>query len=96
MIGSLSPAVSVSSASNNYFQLKFSVICFSTTSMQGNGTFGIQAGAAGSGITVVPMNATSGTTVVSTTAKNFYVFPVWGTASTSNTATLTQLTVNGF
>lgn len=95
-IGTLSPAVSVSSASNNYFQIKYSIICFSTTSMQGNGTAAIQVGAAASGLTALPMNSTAGTTVVSTSAKNLYIFPIWGTANASNNATLTQLTVNGY
>lgn len=95
LLGSLTPAASVSSASNNYFQMNFNIICFSTTTMQTGGIFSIQTGSSSSGLTILPISTTSsGTTVVSSSAKNIYVFPVWGTASTSNTATLTQLTVS--
>jgi hypothetical protein len=94
LIGSLPPTVSVSSASNNYFQLDFTVNCFSTSSMQGDGQLNIQLGAAGSGLTAVPLNATSGTTVSTSADKSLYIFPIWGTASTSNTATITQFNVN--
>jgi hypothetical protein len=90
LIGSLTPAVSVSSASNNYFQMEFAIHCFSTSSMQAEGTVNIQVGSAAAGMTAVPMNATNGTTVVSSSAKNLYIFPIWDTATASNTATITQ------
>jgi hypothetical protein len=94
LIGSLTPAVSVSSASNNYFQMDFNIHCFSTSSMQAEGTANIQVGSAAAGMTAVPMNATSGTTVVSSSAKNLYIFPIWDTATSSNTATITQFSVS--
>jgi hypothetical protein len=94
LIGSLPPTVSVSSASNNYFQLDFTANCFSTSSIMAEGNLSIQVGSAGSGLTTVPLNATSGTTVTTTSAQNLYIFPIWGTASTSNTATITQLNVS--
>jgi hypothetical protein len=94
LIGALSPALSVTSASNNFFEMKFNIICFSTSSMQGEGTLALQTGTSGSGMTIVPMASTSGTTVTSSSAKNIYVFPIWDTANASNTATITQFTVN--
>jgi hypothetical protein len=93
LIGTLTPTVSVTSASNNYFGLDFDVTCFSTTSMQADGLANIQVGAAASGVIGVPISSTSPTTVVSTSAKNLYIFPIWGAASTSNTAKITQFIV---
>jgi hypothetical protein len=95
LLGTLPPTASVTSASNNYFQMNFNIICFSTSSMQSNGILNIQTGASNAGMTALPMNSTSGTSVSSNTAKNLYVFPIWDTASSSNTATMTQFTVNG-
>ena len=94
LIGSLTPAVSVSSASNNYFQMDFNIHCFSTSSMQAEGTVNIQVGSAAAGMTAVPMNATTGTTVVSSSAKNLYIFPIWDAASASNTSTITQFSAS--
>jgi hypothetical protein len=95
LLGTLPPTASVTSASNNYFQMNFNIVCFSTSSMQSGGILSIQTGSSGAGMTALPMSSTSGTTVSSNTAKNLYIFPIWDTASTSNTATLTQLTANG-
>ncbi|HET9174066.1 MAG TPA: hypothetical protein VFN56_02155 [Candidatus Saccharimonadales bacterium] len=96
LLGTLPPAASVTSASNNYFQLNFNMICFSTSSVQSGGILNIQTGAASAGMSALPMSSTSGTTISSNTAKNLYVFPIWDNASTSNTATLTQFTVNTY
>ncbi|HSX36516.1 MAG TPA: hypothetical protein VLG13_00105, partial [Patescibacteria group bacterium] len=96
LLGSLSPAESVTSASNNFFQMNFNLICFSTSSMQVAGTLNLQIGTSAAGMTAVPMASTSATTVSSGSAKNLYVFPIWDTASTSNTATMTQLIVNSY
>jgi len=96
LLGSLSPAESVTSASNNFFQMNFNLICFSTSSMQVAGTLNLQTGTAAAGMTAVPMASTSATTVSSGSAKNLYIFPIWDTATTSNTATMTQLIVNSY
>jgi hypothetical protein len=96
LLGSLSPAESVTSASNNFFQMNFNLICFSTSSMQVAGTLNLQTGTSAAGMTAVPMASTSATTVSSGSAKNLYVFPIWDTATTSNTATMTQLIVNSY
>lgn len=96
LIGTLSPAATVTSASNNYYQMNYSITCFSTSSMQSGGLLDIQTASSGSGVLDLPMGASSTTTVVSSSAKNLYIFPVWSTASTSNTATLSQLTVNNY
>ena len=96
LLGSLSPAESVTSASNNFFQMNFNLICFSTSSMQVAGTLNLQTGTSAAGMTAVPMASTSATTVASGSAKNLYIFPIWDTATTSNTATMTQLIVNSY
>ncbi|HET7320231.1 MAG TPA: hypothetical protein VFI84_01430, partial [Candidatus Saccharimonadales bacterium] len=96
LLGTLPPAATVTSASNNSFSLNFNIICFSTTTMQTSGILGIQTSTAGSGMTSLPLASSSGTTVVSSSTKNLYIFPIWDTASTSNTATLTQMIVNSF
>ena len=96
LIGTLTPSTSVTSASSNYFQMNDTITCFSTSSMQSGGLFNIQTGSSGSDMLTLPLGASTTTTVVTSTAKNLYIFPVWGTASTSNTATLSQLTVNNY
>jgi hypothetical protein len=100
LIGTLTPSTSVTSASSNYFQLNDTITCFSTTSVQSGGLFNLQTGSSGSGMLALPLGASTTTTVVTSgspgTYKNLYIFPVWGTASTSNTATLSQLTVNNY
>jgi hypothetical protein len=75
--------------------MDFNIVCFSTSSMQSSGILNIQTGTSSAGMTALPMSSTSGTSVSSSTAKNLYIFPIWGAASTSNTATMTQFTVNG-
>jgi hypothetical protein len=94
LIGTLSPAASVTSASNNYFELNFNAICFSTSSMMAQGVLNLQTGTAAAGMTALPLNSTSPTTVVTTSAKNLYIFPIWDTATASNTATITQFSVS--
>jgi hypothetical protein len=95
LLGTLPPAATVASASNNAFLINFNILCFSTTTMQTGGILNIQTGAASSGMTGLPMASTNGTTVVSSSTKNLYIFPIWDTASTSNTATLTQFEATG-
>jgi trimeric autotransporter adhesin len=94
LLGSLTPAATVTSASNNYFQMIFNITCFSTSTMQSSGTLTIQNGSSGAGMLTLPMFSISGTTVVTSSAKNIYIFPVWDTASTSNTITLSQFTAS--
>ncbi len=96
LIGTLSPAAPVPSASNNAFQISDNLICFSTSSVMAEGTARVQTGSAASGMAVLPISATSGTTVSTSSPNNLYIFPIWDTASTSNTAVLTQLTVNAY
>jgi hypothetical protein len=93
LLGALSPAVSVTSASNNYFDMDFNVTCFSPTSMQSGGVLNLQVGAAASGLTPLPVNSATAATVVSSSTKNLYIFPVWSAASASNTAQITQFHV---
>lgn len=96
LLGTLTPAASVTSASNNYFQMNFNITCFSTSTMQSSGTLSIQTGSSSAGLLTLPMGSTGGTTVVTSSTKNLYIFPIWDVASTSNTATLSQFTVNTY
>jgi hypothetical protein len=96
LLGTLTPAAAVTSASNNYFQTNFTISCFSTSTMQTSGTLNIQTGSSGAGLLTLPMGSATGTTVVTSSTKNLYIFPVWDTANTGNTATLSQLTVNAY
>lgn len=96
LLGNLTPTTSVTAASNNAFQINSSITCFSTSAMQSNGTLNIQTGSSGAGLLTLPMGSASGTTVVTSSTKNLYIFPIWDVASTSNTATLTQFTVNAY
>ena len=96
-IGSLTPSVSTTSANNYYFQINYAVVCFSTSSMEAEGTLTIQTSASTStSMQILPVASTSTTTITSNTAKNLYIFPIWSAASTSNTTTATQMIVNGY
>lgn len=96
-IGSLTPAIATTSAANYYFQINYNIICFSTSSMEAEGTISAQDNSSNSAsLLLLPIASTSSTTVSTSSANNLYIFPIWGTASTSNTATLTQMIVNGY
>ena len=96
-IGSLTPAITTTSALNYYFQMNYNIICFSTSSMEAEGTISAQNNSSNTtSLLLLPIASTSATTVSTSTANNLYIFPIWGTASTSNTATLTQMIVNGY
>lgn len=96
-VGALSPSVSVSSANNYYYQINYTIVCFSTSSMQAEGTISIQTNSSNTtSLSVLPISSTAATTLATSSANNFYIFPIWGTASTSNTTTTTQMIVNGY
>ena len=96
-IGSLTPAVSTTSAANYYFQINYNIICFASSSMEAEGTFSAQNSSSNTtSLLLLPVASTSSTTVTTNAANNFYIFPIWGTASTSNSATMTQMIVNGY
>lgn len=97
LIGSLTPAVTTTSATNYYYQINYAIICFSTTSLEAEGTLSVQTtGASTSSMSILPIASTSTTTAVTSSAANFYIFPLWSVASTSNTANVTQMIVNGY
>ena len=95
LIGTITPSTTTTSANNYYFQIDYNIICFSTSSMEGEGMLSIQTAPTTSGMSVLPIAATSATTVVTNVANNLYVFPIWSVASTSNTASVTQMIVSG-
>ena len=89
------PALTAS-LSNVGWQLDYYITCYSTTSMNGQGWIDIQnSNTAATAPLHYRMYTTTSTTVVSTSAKNLYIFPAWGTSNASNTATIEQLTVTG-
>lgn len=97
LLGVLSPAVSTTGANNYYFQLNDDLICFSTSSIQAEGTLTIQDTASNtSSMLVLPVASTTTSTVSTSTANSLYLFPIWGGASTSNTATITQFVVSSY
>ena len=96
LIGTLTPTTSTASANNYYFQINYNLICYSTSSMEAEGTLSVQTSANTNSMLVLPIASTSATTVVTNVANNLYIFPIWGLASTSNTATITQMVVNGY
>lgn len=97
LLGVLSPAVSTTGANNYYFQLNDDLICFSTSSIQAEGTLSIQNTASNtSSMLVLPVASTTTSTVSTSTANSLYLFPIWGGASTSNTATITQFVVSSY
>lgn len=96
-IGSLTPAVSTTSAANYYFQINYNIICFSTSSMQAEGTISAQNSSTNTtSMLLLPVASTTATTVTTNVANNLYIFPIWGTAATTNSATMTQMIVSGY
>ena len=95
LIGTLTPTTTTTSVTNDYFQMDYNLVCFSTSSIEAEGTLNIQTGASTASMTVLPIASTSATTVVTNVANNLYIFPIWSSASTSNTVTVTQMVVSG-
>jgi hypothetical protein len=73
--------------------MDYTITCFSTTSMNGQGIFRIATSTTATSTAMMYTN--TATTVTSTSAKNFYIFPTWGTSNLSNTITAQQLTISG-
>ncbi|HSX18344.1 MAG TPA: carbohydrate binding domain-containing protein [Candidatus Saccharimonadales bacterium] len=96
-IGVDTPAIAgANGASNQLWSLDFTIICFSTTSMNGQGIYNYQTTAASTtSLGSFPVVSTTSTTVTSTTAKNLYIYPTWGASASQNTVTLDQLIVTG-
>jgi hypothetical protein len=96
-IGALTPVgTAASGATNQFFQLDFSIVCFSNIAMNGQGTYTFQNNAtATTTMAIFNVLSTTNSTVTSTTAKNLYIFPTWSANQASNTATLDQLIVTG-
>lgn len=96
IIGAASPASSVTATSQTVapWRIDATIICFSTTSMNLTGTVTTQINATAT--TTNLMNsfaATTTTGLTTTTAKNLYLFPAFGTANASNTVTVHQFIV---
>ncbi len=85
------------SQSNALWQIDFTMICNSTTSITGEGNFSFVASkTTTTSETILPMSSATATTGLTTTSsKNIYIFPAWGTSNAANTTTLEQLVVTG-
>ncbi len=95
LIGTLTPSATTTSVTNDYFQMDYNLVCFSTSSIEAEGTLNVQTGISTNSMTVLPIASTTATTVVTNVANNLYIFPIWSSASTSNTVTVTQMVVSG-
>lgn len=91
--GALTPVTT--GMTNVGWSVDFYITCFSTTSMNGQGFASITtnntAGSVASGI--ARMYSSTNTTVTSTSNKNLYIFPTWGTSNGANTILVQQLIV---
>jgi hypothetical protein len=96
-IGALTPApASASGASNQFWALDFTITCFDTTHMMGEGTYTFQNNTtATTSMLVLNVLSTSSTAVTTNSAKALYIFPTWSANSSSNTVTLDQLAITG-
>lgn len=99
LIGTASPSLVPVTAglSNAGWRLDFTIICNSTTVMNGQGRFMITSNATAGSINAVTaiMGTTGTSSVTTTTNKNLYIFPTWSAASASNSITVQQLIVTG-
>jgi hypothetical protein len=97
LIGVASPTATVAlGASNMQWTIDFKIICFSTTSMDGQGIFYLQTGTASTSnqFSLFNMSATASTTGLTTSAAaNLYLFPVWNTNNAANTVVTDQYIV---
>jgi hypothetical protein len=97
LIGSASPTATTGVGAANYqWIVDYKIICFSTTSMNGQGVLYLQTGNASTSnqFSIYNMAATASTTgLTTTTTANLYLFPVWNTNSASNTVTTDQYIV---
>ncbi len=100
LIGAASPtATAGSTISNAQWIIDYKIVCFSTTSMDGQGLFYLQTvttTTATGQFGVFNMVSTASTTGLTTSsAANLYLFPVWSANSASNTITTDQYVVTG-
>lgn len=99
LIGAASASLVPATAglTNAGWRLEYTIICFSTTSMNGQGRFMITSNATAGSINTVTsmMGSSTSTTVSSTSNKNLYIFPTWSASSASNSITVHQLIVTG-
>jgi uncharacterized lipoprotein NlpE involved in copper resistance len=92
LLGTSQSSASLASAATWAWSLDINVICQSTATMNAQG-FLIVQNASGTSV-ALSVNSTSNA-VVTTSAKNIYIFPTFGTSNASNTITLQQLIVTG-
>jgi hypothetical protein len=95
-IGSTSFAAGPTGAVTNAgWSVEFNIVCFSATSMNGQGQAILSVSTSTTTAAIARMTASSSTTVVSTSNKNLYLYPTWSASSASNTATVHQFVVQG-
>lgn len=92
-LGGTSSVVTIpNSVSSLGWEMDLYMVCASTTSVLAHGTFSLLTNTA-TGATVVSKIYTGTQTTVSNTTQSFYIFPIWGTSSASNSITCAQSVV---
>ncbi len=95
-IGSTSFAAGPSGAITNAgWSVDFTIVCFSTTSMNGQGQATLSVSTSATTAAVALMASSASTTVVSNSNKNLYLYPTWSANAAANTATVHQFVVQG-
>ena len=94
LVGTVSGTITTGTgAANLGWGVDSNVVCFTTTSMNGQGNAMVATSATATNTGLIYTNAS--TAVVTTTAKNFYIFPTWSASSVSNTITAQQMIISG-
>jgi hypothetical protein len=96
-VGGATPTITPGaiSLSNTPWTIDYTLICFSTTSMSGAGTFTYQNTATTTTSSIVLSMPPTTTGSLATTAQNLYLFPIFGTSNAANSITGTQYVVYG-
>ncbi|HEX8763306.1 MAG TPA: hypothetical protein VF733_06155, partial [Candidatus Saccharimonadales bacterium] len=95
-IGATSIAAGPTGAVTNAgWSVDFTIVCFSTTSMNGQGQTTLSVSTSATTAAIARMASSASNTVVSTSNKNLYLYPTWSAATVSNTVTVHQFVVQG-
>ncbi len=84
-----------SSVTNAGWSVDFTIVCFSATSMNGQGQAIISVSNSATTAAIAYMPASASNTVVSTSNKNLYLYPTFSASAAGNTATVQQFVVQG-
>lgn len=97
LIGTATPTFTVAaSLSSEPWDVEFTIICQSTTSMHGSGTFTFRnSNTTTISSTVLHFEPAATGSLTTTAAANIYLFPVWGASQANNSITGHQYVVDG-